>query len=82
MRIWLLMMCQGAANAQRINAGIVDKGANEAALMCVDEMKSTYRHFSASHWANKITKIRPSYLAQQRKGDTVNFAYIDNIARD
>ena len=37
-----------APQPQRLNAGIMDKGASEAALMCVDEMKSTTGIFSAS----------------------------------
>ena len=65
----------------RINAGIVDKGANEAALMCVDEMKSTTGIFSASLGEQDNEKSGRAILAQQRKGDTANFAYIDNIAR-
>lgn len=70
-----------AAMPQRINAGIVDKGANEAALMCVDEMKSTTGIFSASLGEQDNEKSGRAILAQQRKGDTANFAYIDNIAR-
>lgn len=70
-----------AAMPQRINAGIVDKGANEAALMCVDEMKSTTGIFSASLGEQGNEKSGRAILAQQRKGDTANFAYIDNIAR-
>jgi len=65
----------------RINAGIIDKGANEAALMCVDEMKSTTGIFSASLGEQDNEKSGRAILAQQRKGDTANFAYIDNIAR-
>lgn len=72
---------QSAAMPQRINAGIVDKGANEAALMCVDEMKSTTGIFSASLGEQDNEKSGRAILAQQRKGDTANFAYIDNIAR-
>ena len=70
-----------AAMPQRINAGIVDKGATEAALMCVDEMKSTTGIFSASLGEQDNEKSGKAILAQQRKGDTANFAYIDNIAR-
>jgi hypothetical protein len=70
-----------ASMPQRINAGIVDKGANEAALMCVDEMKSTTGIFSASLGEQDNEKSGRAILAQQRKGDTANFAYIDNIAR-
>ncbi|HNA22851.1 MAG TPA: portal protein, partial [Agitococcus sp.] len=70
-----------ASMPQRINAGIVDKGANEAALMCVDEMKSTTSIFSASLGEQDNEKSGRAILAQQRKGDTANFAYIDNIAR-
>jgi len=65
----------------RINAGIMDKGATEAALMCVDEMKSTTGIFSASLGEQDNEKSGRAILAQQRKGDTANFAYIDNIAR-
>jgi len=70
-----------AQTPSRINAGIVDKGANEAALMCVDEMKSTTGIFSASLGEQDNEKSGRAILAQQRKGDTANFAYIDNIAR-
>lgn len=70
-----------AAMPQRINAGIMDKGATEAALMCVDEMKSTTGIFSASLGEQDNEKSGRAILAQQRKGDTANFAYIDNIAR-
>jgi hypothetical protein len=70
-----------AAMPQRINAGIMDKGANEAALMCVDEMKSTTGIYSASLGEQDNEKSGRAILAQQRKGDTANFAYIDNIAR-
>jgi hypothetical protein len=66
---------------QRINAGIENKGANEAAMMCVDEMKSTTGIFSASLGEQDNEKSGRAILAQQRKGDTANFAYIDNIAR-
>ena len=71
----------GAPAPNRINAGIIDKGANEAALMCVDEMKSTTGIFSASLGEQDNEKSGRAILAQQRKGDTANFAYIDNIAR-
>ena len=70
-----------AAMPQRINAGIADKGATEAALMCVDEMKSTTGIYSASLGEQDNEKSGRAILAQQRKGDTANFAYIDNIAR-
>ncbi|WP_297921080.1 portal protein, partial [uncultured Agitococcus sp.] len=66
---------------QRLNAGIVDKGANEAALMCVDEMKSTTGIFSASLGEQDNEKSGRAILAQQRKGDTANFAYFDNVSR-
>jgi hypothetical protein len=66
---------------QRINAGIVDKGVNEAALMCVDEMKSTTGIYSASLGEQDNEKSGRAILAQQRKSDTANFTYIDNIAR-
>ena len=65
----------------RVNAGIVDKGANEAALMCVDELKSTTGIFSASLGEEDNEKSGRAILAQQRKGDTANFAYIDNVSR-
>ena len=71
----------GANRPDRISAGIMDKGANEAALMCVDEMKSTTGIFSASLGEQDNEKSGRAILAQQRKGDTANFAYIDNIAR-
>jgi len=70
-----------ANRPDRISAGIIDKGANEAALMCVDEMKSTTGIFSASLGEQDNEKSGRAILAQQRKGDTANFAYIDNIAR-
>ena len=41
-----------ASMPQRINAGIVDKGANEPALMCVDEMKST-TGILVHHWGTR-----------------------------
>ena len=66
---------------QRLNAGIIDKGANEAALMCVDEMKSTTGIFSASLGEQDNEKSGRAILAQQRKGDTANFAYFDNVSR-
>lgn len=66
---------------QRLNAGIVDKGANEAALMCVDEMKSTTGIYSASLGEQDNEKSGRAILAQQRKGDTANFAYFDNVSR-
>ena len=66
---------------QRLNAGIMDKGANEAALMCVDEMKSTTGIFSASLGEQDNEKSGRAILAQQRKGDTANFAYFDNVSR-
>jgi hypothetical protein len=71
----------GSNRPDRISAGIIDKGANEAALMCVDEMKSTTGIFSASLGEQDNEKSGRAILAQQRKGDTANFAYIDNIAR-
>ena len=66
---------------QRLNAGIMDKGANEAALMCVDEMKSTTGIYSASLGEQDNEKSGRAILAQQRKGDTANFAYFDNVSR-
>ena len=66
---------------QRLNAGIVDKGANEATLMCVDEMKSTTGIYSASLGEQDNEKSGRAILAQQRKGDTANFAYFDNVSR-
>ena len=78
---YLIVNDTASAMPQRINAGIVDKGANEAALMCVDEMKSTTGIFSASLGEQDNEKSGRAILAQQRKGDTANFAYIDNIAR-
>lgn len=70
-----------ATMPQRLNAGIVDKGANEAALMCVDEMKSTTGIYSASLGEQDNEKSGRAILAQQRKGDTANFAYFDNVSR-
>ena len=78
---YLIVNDTPSAMPQRINAGIIDKGANEAALMCVDEMKSTTGIFSASLGEQDNEKSGRAILAQQRKGDTANFAYIDNIAR-
>ncbi len=70
-----------ATMPQRLNAGIMDKGANEAALMCVDEMKSTTGIYSASLGEQDNEKSGRAILAQQRKGDTANFAYFDNVSR-
>jgi hypothetical protein len=70
-----------ATMPQRLNAGITDKGANEAALMCVDEMKSTTGIYSASLGEQDNEKSGRAILAQQRKGDTANFAYFDNVSR-
>jgi hypothetical protein len=70
-----------AAMPQRINAGIMDKGATEAALMCVDEMKSTTGIYSASLGEQDNEKSGRAILAQQRKGDTANFTFIDNVSR-
>ncbi len=70
-----------APQPQRLNAGIMDKGANEAALMCVDEMKSTTGIYSASLGEQDNEKSGRAILAQQRKGDTANFAYFDNVSR-
>jgi hypothetical protein len=78
---YLVVNDTASAMPQRINAGIADKGATEAALMCVDEMKSTTGIFSASLGEQDNEKSGRAILAQQRKGDTANFAYIDNIAR-
>ena len=78
---YLIVNDTPSAMPQRINAGIMDKGATEAALMCVDEMKSTTGIFSASLGEQDNEKSGRAILAQQRKGDTANFAYIDNIAR-
>ena len=78
---YLIVNDTASAMPQRINAGIADKGATEAALMCVDEMKSTTGIFSASLGEQDNEKSGRAILAQQRKGDTANFAYIDNIAR-
>ena len=66
---------------QRVNAGIVDKGATEAALMCVDEIKSTTGIYSASLGEQDNEKSGRAILAQQRKGDTANFTFIDNVSR-
>ena len=44
-------------------------------------MKSTTGIFSASLGEQDNEKSGRAILAQQRKGDTANFAYIDNIAR-
>lgn len=70
-----------APQPQRLNAGIMDKGANESALMCVDEMKSTTGIYSASLGEQDNEKSGRAILAQQRKGDTANFAYFDNVSR-
>ncbi|WP_297924692.1 portal protein, partial [uncultured Agitococcus sp.] len=78
---YLIVNDTNSPTPSRINAGIIDKGANEAALMCVDEMKSTTGIFSASLGEQDNEKSGRAILAQQRKGDTANFAYIDNIAR-
>ena len=76
---YLIVNDTNSPTPSRINAGIMDKGATEAALMCVDEMKSTTGIFSASLGEQDNEKSGRAILAQQRKGDTANFAYIDNI---
>jgi hypothetical protein len=78
---YLIVNDTPSAMPSRINAGMENKGANEAAMMCVDEMKSTTGIFSASLGEQDNEKSGRAILAQQRKGDTANFAYIDNIAR-
>ena len=70
-----------APQPQRLNAGIMDKGASEAALMCVDEIKSTTGIYSASLGDRDNETSGRAILAQQRKSDIGNFTFIDNVAR-
>ena len=59
----------------------MDKGASEAALMCVDEIKSTTGIYSASLGDRDNETSGRAILAQQRKSDIGNFTFIDNVAR-
>lgn len=66
---------------QRLNAGIQDKGFEQAALLAVDEMKATTGIYSAALGEQSNETSGRAILARQREGDTANFAYIDNLSR-
>ena len=66
---------------QRLNAGIQDKGFEQAAMLAVDEMKATTGIYSAALGEQSNETSGRAILARQREGDTANFAYIDNLSR-
>jgi hypothetical protein len=66
---------------QRLNAGMQDKGFEQAALLAVDEMKATTGIYSAALGEQSNETSGRAILARQREGDTANFAYIDNLSR-
>ena len=66
---------------QRLNAGMQDKGFEQAALLAVDEMKATTGIYSAALGEQGNETSGRAILARQREGDTANFAYIDNLSR-
>lgn len=66
---------------QRLNAGMQDKGFEQAALLAVDEMKATTSIYSAALGEQSNETSGRAILARQREGDTANFAYIDNLSR-
>ena len=70
-----------AATPQRLNAGMQDKGFEQAALLAVDEMKATTGIYSAALGEQSNETSGRAILARQREGDTANFAYIDNLSR-
>ena len=70
-----------AAMPQRLNAGMQDKGFEQAALLAVDEMKATTGIYSAALGEQSNETSGRAILARQREGDTANFAYIDNLSR-
>ena len=66
---------------QRLNAGMQDRGFEQAALLAVDEMKATTGIYSAALGEQSNETSGRAILARQREGDTANFAYIDNLSR-
>ena len=66
---------------QRLNAGMQDRGFEQAALLAVDEMKATTGIYSAALGEQGNETSGRAILARQREGDTANFAYIDNLSR-
>jgi hypothetical protein len=66
---------------QRLNAGMQDKGFEQAAMLAVDEMKATTGIYSAALGEQSNETSGRAILARQREGDTANFAYIDNLSR-
>lgn len=72
---------QGAPMPQRLNAGLPDNGAERAAMLAVDELKSTTGIFSASLGEQGNETSGRAILARQREGDTATYAYIDNLGR-
>lgn len=66
---------------QRLNAGLQDRGFEQAALLAVDEMKATTGIYSAALGEQSNETSGRAILARQREGDTANFAYIDNLSR-
>lgn len=72
---------QGAPMPQRLNAGLPDNQAERAAMLAVDELKSTTGIFSASLGEQGNETSGRAILARQREGDTATYAYIDNLGR-
>ena len=70
-----------ASMPQRLNAGMQDKGFEQAAMLAVDEMKATTGIYSAALGEQSNETSGRAILARQREGDTANFAYIDNLSR-
>ena len=70
-----------AGMPQRLNAGLQDRGFEQAALLAVDEMKATTGIYSAALGEQSNETSGRAILARQREGDTANFAYIDNLSR-
>ena len=70
-----------AGMPQRLNAGLQDRGFEQAALLAVDEMKATTGIYSAALGEQSNETSGRAILARQREGDTSNFAYIDNLSR-
>lgn len=70
-----------AGMPQRLNAGLQDRGFEQAALLAVDEMKATTGIYSAALGEHSNETSGRAILARQREGDTANFAYIDNLSR-
>lgn len=65
----------------RNQTGSMDNSAERAALLAVDELKSTTGIFSASLGEQGNETSGRAILARQSEGDTATFAYIDNQAR-